>query len=57
MLSGVPRDEVDVLRENLDAEQLVITSEHGQAFGERKVYGHPCRVPINASRTVGGKLP
>lgn len=57
MLSGVPRDEVDALRENLDAEQLVITSDHGQAFGEWKVYCHPCRVPINASCTVGGKLP
>lgn len=45
-------DEVDVLRENLDAEQMVISSDHGQAFGEWKIYGHPCRVPINALRTV-----
>lgn len=45
-------NEVDVLRENLDAEELVISSDHGQAFGERKIYGHPCRVPINALRTV-----
>lgn len=45
-------DEVDVLRENPDAERLVISSDHGQAFGAWKIYGHPCRVPINALRTV-----
>lgn len=45
-------DEVDVLRRNLDAERMVISSDHGQAFGEWGVYGHPCRVPIPALRTV-----
>lgn len=45
-------DEVDILRGNLDAERMVISSDHGQAFGEWEIYGHPCRVPIRALRTV-----
>lgn len=45
-------DEVNVLRQNLDATQMVISSDHGQAFGEWRIYGHPCRVPIKALRTV-----
>lgn len=45
-------DEVDILRRNIDAERMIISSDHGQAFGERGIYGHPCRVPISALRTV-----
>lgn len=45
-------DEVDLLRRNIDADRLIVSSDHGQAFGEWGIYGHPCRVPISALRTV-----
>jgi len=34
-------DEVELLLENVDAEQVVITADHGNAFGEYTIYGHP----------------
>lgn len=34
-------DEVELLLDNIDAERVVITSDHGNAFGEMGVYGHP----------------
>lgn len=34
-------DEVEVLLENTEAERVVITADHGEAFGEGLAYGHP----------------
>ncbi|WP_254769056.1 hypothetical protein [Salinilacihabitans rarus] len=34
-------DDVELLLENVDAETVVITADHGNAFGEYTVYGHP----------------
>ncbi|WP_241431084.1 alkaline phosphatase family protein [Natrinema pallidum] len=34
-------DEVAVLLENMDAERVAITADHGEAFGEMHAYGHP----------------
>jgi hypothetical protein len=34
-------DDVALLLENVDAERVVITSDHGEGFGEYGVYGHP----------------
>ena len=34
-------DEVAILLENVDAETVIITADHGQAFGEWGDYGHP----------------
>lgn len=34
-------DELSVLVENVDADPLAITSDHGEALGEWGVYGHP----------------
>lgn len=34
-------DDVEELLENIDAEKVVITSDHGEAFGEGMAYGHP----------------
>ncbi|MDL5360563.1 hypothetical protein [Halalkalicoccus sp. NIPERK01] len=34
-------DQIDVLLENVDAETVAITSDHGEAFGEFGAYGHP----------------
>lgn len=32
---------VEELLENVDAEQVAITADHGEAFGEMQAYGHP----------------
>lgn len=34
-------DEVEELLHNMDAEKVVITADHGEAFGEGFAYGHP----------------
>lgn len=34
-------DDVARLLENLDAETIVLTADHGEAFGEWGIYGHP----------------
>jgi hypothetical protein len=34
-------DDVRILLENLDAERVLITADHGEAFGELGAYGHP----------------
>lgn len=34
-------DEVELLLENIDAETVMMTADHGNAFGEYTVYGHP----------------
>jgi len=33
-------DDIEILLENLDAEKVVITADHGEAFGEYGVLGH-----------------
>ncbi|GCF12066.1 hypothetical protein Harman_00010 [Haloarcula mannanilytica] len=33
--------DVELVRSNIDADPLVISADHGQAFGERDVWGHP----------------
>lgn len=45
-------DDVELLLENLDAETVVITSDHGNALGEFGVYGHPLHVPIPSLKKV-----
>lgn len=45
-------DELEVLLENIDAEQAVITSDHGNAVGEWGVYGHPPGMPMDCLREV-----
>lgn len=34
-------DEVKLLLDNVDAERVVITADHGNGFGEDGIYGHP----------------
>ncbi|WP_436344722.1 hypothetical protein [Natronorubrum sp. FCH18a] len=34
-------DQIEVLLENVDAETVAITADHGEAFGEFGAYGHP----------------
>jgi hypothetical protein len=33
-------DDVELLLENIDAERVVISADHGEAFGEYGIYGH-----------------
>lgn len=33
-------DDVEILLENVDADRVVISSDHGEAFGEYGIYGH-----------------
>ena len=43
---------VEILLENLDAELVVISSDHGNAMGEWLVYDHPQGLPISCLRDV-----
>lgn len=45
-------DEVAVLRENVDADRVVITADHGEAFGEWGFYEHPVGCPLPAVKRV-----
>lgn len=45
-------DSITLLLRNLDAERVVITSDHGEAFGEWGVYGHPAGFPHPAVKRV-----
>lgn len=45
-------DSVETLLENVDADRVLITSDHGNAFGEYGVYGHPMHMPLDCLRTV-----
>lgn len=44
-------DDVELLLENLDAETVAISADHGNAAGEWGVYGHP-KVPLESIREV-----
>ncbi|WP_336038176.1 hypothetical protein [Halobacterium yunchengense] len=41
-----------VLFANLDADRAIVTADHGNAFGERGVYGHPGGVDLPVLREV-----
>ncbi|MDS0292779.1 sulfatase-like hydrolase/transferase [Halogeometricum luteum] len=45
-------DEVELLLNNVDGEKVVITADHGEAFGEYGVYEHPFGMPFDMLRTV-----
>jgi len=45
-------EDVSLLRENIEAEKMIITSDHGNAVGERGLYGHPGGVSIPALHNV-----
>lgn len=45
-------DDIELLLENVDAETVVITSDHGNALGEWLVYGHPPSMPLDCLRVV-----
>ncbi|WP_135825848.1 alkaline phosphatase family protein [Halorussus ruber] len=45
-------DDVELLLENIDAETVVLTADHGEAFGEWGLYGHYRHVPISVLKEV-----
>jgi hypothetical protein len=45
-------DEVELLLENLDADEVVITADHGEAFGEFGFYRHVIGCPLPCMREV-----
>jgi len=45
-------DEVEILLNNLDAENVVITADHGEAFGEYGFYRHVIGCPLPCMRKV-----
>ena len=45
-------DDVGLLLTNMNAEKVIISADHGNAFGEWGQYGHPTNVPISVLRDV-----
>jgi len=45
-------DEVEILLENMDSEDVVITADHGEAFGEFGFYRHVIGCPLPCTRRV-----
>lgn len=45
-------DDVSLLLENINGDQVVLTADHGNAFGEYGFYGHPPLNPIPPLRRV-----
>jgi hypothetical protein len=45
-------DDVELLLENLDAERVIISSDHGEVFGEGRIHGHPTGVPLPVVKKV-----
>jgi hypothetical protein len=45
-------DSVEILLSNVNAEQTIISADHGEAFGEKNIYGHPCRNYVDSLTQV-----
>lgn len=45
-------DDVEILLSNFDASRAIITADHGNAFGECGLYGHPRHYPASVLRRV-----
>lgn len=45
-------DDVELLLENVDAERVILTSDHGECFGEWGCYSHPPHVPLPSLKRV-----
>lgn len=45
-------EEVELLLENVEADKVCITADHGNAFGEYTVYGHPEGFPLPSIKKV-----
>lgn len=45
-------DDIALLTQNLDAETVVLTADHGESFGEYGVYGHAPNIPTPQLKLV-----
>ncbi|QLD87074.1 hypothetical protein HWV23_15530 [Natronomonas halophila] len=45
-------DDIELLLNNLDATETIITSDHGNGMGEWGIYGHPLHMPFEPLRKV-----
>lgn len=45
-------DDIELLLENLDAEKVALTADHGECFGEWLLYGHPQGVKLPVLKHV-----
>jgi hypothetical protein len=45
-------DEVELLLENLDRDNVIVSADHGEAFGEYGFYRHPPACPLPSVRRV-----
>jgi len=45
-------DYLEILLENVDAGKVVVTADHGDAFGEKDVWGHPYGCPLAPVKTA-----
>lgn len=43
---------VEILLDNVDAEKVVISADHGEGFGERGIWAHPYGFPLSPIKTV-----
>jgi len=45
-------EDIAILLDNIQAEKVAITSDHGNAIGEWGIYGHPIHMPIHSIQSV-----
>jgi hypothetical protein len=45
-------DDVELFLDSVDAEKVVLTADHGEAFGEWGLYGHYRHVPVSVLKEV-----
>ncbi len=45
-------EEVEVLLSNVEADRVVVAADHGNAFGEHHIYGHPSGVAVPCLREI-----
>lgn len=45
-------DSVEVLLDSINADTVVISADHGNAIGEKGIYGHPRHLPLSCLRNV-----
>lgn len=45
-------DSVELLLNNINSENVVISADHGNGMGEKGIYGHPRNIPVSEVREV-----
>jgi hypothetical protein len=45
-------DDIALLLENMNANRVILSADHGNAFGKLGIFGHPPNIPIDVLREV-----